>query len=70
MDLDIDLVKRPGEDWKLIDYDDFQLNSLRLNYPGHILQFVKDSIKNLEVEIQQFFSIQWIFRFLYKRDCF
>ena len=52
IDLDVDLVKIPGEDWKLIDFDEFKSNSRRLNYPKHILQFVEQSIKILEDRIE------------------
>jgi len=47
VDLDVDLIKIPGEDWKLIDFDEFKSNSRLLNYPKHILQFVEQSIKIL-----------------------
>ena len=33
MDLDLDLVRNRGEEWKVINKDDFVNNSIRFGYP-------------------------------------
>ncbi|GAB3059051.1 DUF402 domain-containing protein [Salinicoccus sesuvii] len=52
VDLDVDFVKMPDADWKLMDYDEFKSNSQLFNYPDHILSFVNQSIEALEEKIK------------------
>lgn len=33
IDLDLDIVKVYGEDWKVVDEDEFEINSKKYNYP-------------------------------------
>ncbi|MCG1010758.1 DUF402 domain-containing protein [Salinicoccus sp. ID82-1] len=53
IDLDVDIVKIPGEDWKMVDYDEFIVNSRLLNYPEDIFQFVEHSVDKLKSRIEK-----------------
>lgn len=53
VDLDIDIVKRPGEDWQLIDYDEFLSNSHLFKYPNDIVKYAEASIEKLQNKIRE-----------------
>ncbi len=52
IDLDIDIVKRPGEDWKIVDYDEFLSNSRLFKYPDDIVKFAEASTEKLQDKIR------------------
>jgi Uncharacterized domain/protein associated with RNAses G and E len=37
LDLDLDLIKIPGEDWIVVDEDEFLVNSKKYNYPEWLI---------------------------------
>jgi Uncharacterized domain/protein associated with RNAses G and E len=37
VDLDLDLIKLPGEGWKVVDEDEFEINSKKYNYPQWLI---------------------------------
>ena len=53
IDLDIDIVKRPGEDWKIVDYDEFLSNSRLFKYPDDIVKFAEASTEKLQDKIRE-----------------
>ncbi|BCB05221.1 DUF402 domain-containing protein [Bacillus sp. KH172YL63] len=45
VDLDLDLIKRENEHWQVIDEEEFEINSLKYNYP---LELKEGAIRSLE----------------------
>lgn len=50
IDLDLDLVKNKGEGWKVVDEDEFEVNSRKYKYPVELVNRTK---KELEVLISK-----------------
>lgn len=47
IDLDLDLIRRPDEDWTLVDEDEFLENSVKLNYPEEVIARAREETENL-----------------------
>src|SRR5690625_4279478 len=48
VDLDLDLVKKYNEKWKVIDEDDFVDNSHKYNYPPELKKYALHSLERLK----------------------
>jgi hypothetical protein len=46
LDLDLDLVKQPNEDWRVVDVEEFETNSIKYNYP---LELKESAIQRLKM---------------------
>jgi protein associated with RNAse G/E len=47
VDLDLDLVKRKGEEWKVVDEDEFIENSQIFSYPKELIEEAEKQLDNL-----------------------
>ncbi|MBO2942908.1 DUF402 domain-containing protein [Paenibacillus sp. F411] len=47
VDLDLDLIKQPGEDWKVVDEDEFASNSIILNYSAELQTSARAALARL-----------------------
>ena len=47
IDLDLDLIRRPGEDWQLVDEDEFDENTVKLSYPADLVAQARAAVANL-----------------------
>lgn len=49
IDLDIDLVKRKGEDWKVVDVEEFEINRVKYQYPNELIENALAATESLKV---------------------
>ncbi|WP_409346289.1 DUF402 domain-containing protein [Paenibacillus sp. MBLB4367] len=50
VDLDLDLIQRNGE-WKVVDEDEFAINSVKLSYPEALIERAKHELESLQTRI-------------------
>ncbi|MEJ6949917.1 DUF402 domain-containing protein [Natronospora cellulosivora (SeqCode)] len=53
VDLDLDLVKNKGEDWKVVDQDEFEENSRKYNYPLELINRTKKELYDLISRVEK-----------------
>ncbi|SEB49179.1 DUF402 domain-containing protein [Paenibacillus sp. GP183] len=51
VDLDLDLIQRNG-DWKVVDEDEFEINSVRFNYPEELIRRSRKELNNLQDRVK------------------
>lgn len=53
IDLDLDLVKEQNEDWKVVDEDEFEENSVTFNYPTELKNGALQALEQLKTRVEQ-----------------
>lgn len=48
VDLDLDYLREPGEDWKVVDEDEFIYNQQQLNYPQEMIRNAELGLEKLK----------------------
>jgi protein associated with RNAse G/E len=51
IDLDLDLVKRKNKDWEVVDEDEFEVNSIKYQYPEELKNEALKALENLKQEV-------------------
>lgn len=51
VDLDLDMVKERYQDWKVVDEDEFELNSVKYGYPAALKKYALKSLELLQQKI-------------------
>lgn len=51
IDLDLDLVKRKNKDWEVLDEDEFEVNSIKYQYPEELKNEALKALENLKQEV-------------------
>ncbi|MFW5788196.1 MAG: DUF402 domain-containing protein, partial [Halanaerobiales bacterium] len=53
LDLDLDLVKRKNEDWKVVDEDEFLENMQIYGYPEQLVKRIRRELNNLQDKLEK-----------------
>ena len=53
VDLDLDLIKRPGEDWQVVDEDEFVINSEKYNYSADLKDKAIAALADLQDKVRK-----------------
>ena len=53
VDVDLDYIKEVGEQWKLVDKDEFEQNSKLFSYPAALMEAALSSLERLKLDIAQ-----------------
>lgn len=51
LDLDLDVLKEPDEDWKVVDRDEFIAHQKELNYPADLIARAELALEQLQQQI-------------------
>ena len=51
IDLDLDLVKRKNKNWEVVDEDEFELNSIKYQYPEELKNEAIKALERLKQEV-------------------
>jgi len=52
VDLDFDMVKRKGKEWKVVDEDEFLENQLTYHYPPDLIEYAMNELDALKTRIE------------------
>ncbi len=52
VDLDLDLVRRPGKEWEVLDEDEFEANALRFGYPEALVLRARAELEGLRERVR------------------
>lgn len=52
VDLDLDLVRRPGKEWEVLDEDELKANALRLGYPEALVLRARAELEGLRARVR------------------
>lgn len=52
LDLDLDVLKEPDEDWKVVDRDEFIAHQKELNYPAELVARAELALEQLQQQIE------------------
>lgn len=52
IDLDLDYIQEKNKDWKVVDEDEFELNSIKYNYPVELKNEAVNALAKLKEEVQ------------------
>lgn len=53
IDLDLDLVKRKNKNWEVVDEDEFEVNSIKYQYPEELKSEALKALERLKQEVEK-----------------
>ena len=51
IDLDLDFIKRKNEDWEVVDEDEFEINSMKFQYPEELKNEALKALEKLKQDV-------------------
>lgn len=51
IDLDLDLIKRKNKDWEVVDEDEFEINSMKYQYPEELKSEALKALERLKQDV-------------------